>query len=213
MSKYCIFDFDGVLVDSMSVWAGTYVRLLKEGTGTAPDDMVKEITPLGNAGAADYCIAHGLNMTREQILDYSMKAFEHEYRANVKAKAHVAEALRGLKEKGCSLHVLTASSHSYVDACLQTNGIYGLFGRIWSTDDFGLTKAQPEIYVRAAELLGTDVGNCTFFDDNYIALSTAKKAGMHTVGVYDDSSAEFEQAMTELADKYIHDFSEIENFD
>lgn len=207
--KHCIFDFDGVLVDSMSVWAGTYVRLLKSHTGSAPDSMVKDITPRGNAGAADYCIEHGLNMTREQILAYSIKAFEQEYRTTVKAKEYVGEALTCLKQKGFLLHVLTASSHSYVDACLQKNQIYELFDNIWSVDDFGLTKAQTAIYTKVAEKLNTCVSDCTFFDDNYIALSTAKAAGMHTVGVYDSSSAEFEKAMTDLADKYIHSFSEI----
>ena len=58
--KHCIFDFDGVLVDSMDVWAGIYVKLLKDGTGSVPDDMVKAITPLGNAGAAKY-VADMLN--------------------------------------------------------------------------------------------------------------------------------------------------------
>lgn len=207
--KHCIFDFDGVLVDSMNVWAGTYVRLLKAHTGTVPDSMVKDITPRGNTGAAEYCIEHGLNMTCEQILDYSMKAFEREYITNVKAKEYVGEALRSLKKKGISLHVLTASSHSYVDACLRINGVYELFDNIWSVDDFGLTKAQTEIYAKVAEKLNARLSDCTFFDDNYIALSTAKAAGMHTVGVYDSSSAEFEKDMTALADKYVHSFSEI----
>lgn len=209
MNNNLIFDFDGVLVDSMDVWAGVYVKLLKEGTGVVPPDMVKEITPLGNVGSADYCITHGLNMSREQILEYSMNSFKHEYSLNVKAKEGVGDFLRRMKDSGKSLHVLTASSHSYVDICLKNNGIYDLFDNVWSVDDFGLTKAQPEIYVKVAALIHSPVNECTFFDDNYIALSTAKAAGMKTVGVYDRSSNDFVANMKMLADEYIYDFTKI----
>ena len=207
--KHCIFDFDGVLVDSMDVWAGIYVKLLKDGTGSVPDDMVKAITPLGNAGAAKYCIEHGLSMSLEEVLKYTLDRFICEYSVSVKLKSNVAEALVRLKESGYALHVLTASSHCYVDQCLKNNGIYDLFGNVWSTDDFGLTKAQPLIYKNAASLLGASVSDCMFFDDNYIALSTAKEAGMIAIGVYDRSSDELVEDMKSIADKYIYDFSEI----
>ena len=48
-----------------------------------------------------------------------------------------------------------------------------------------------------------------FLDDNYNAVSAAKKAGLKTIGVYDDTSAEFEGEMRALCDGYIKDFSEI----
>ena len=209
MSKHFIFDFDGVLVDSMDTWAGVYVNLLRSYTGDAPSDMVKQITPLGNAGAARYCIERGVDMTEEQLLEYSLSEFQREYLTNVRLKPNVATVLRKMKESGISLHVLTASSHSYVDGCLDNAGVLELFTRVWSTDDFGLSKAAPDIYLRAAELLGADVSDCTFFDDNIIALTNAKLSGMRAVGVYDKSSDALVDDIKAIGDSYIYNFSEI----
>ena len=209
MKKHYIFDFDGVLVDSMDTWAGAYVKLLKKNTGFAPTDMVREITPLGNAGAAKYCIDHGLSMSVEQILEFVLSEFKREYLTNVLLKNNVESVLSELNKSGISLHVLTASSHLYVDACLEKAGVLGLFANIWSTDDFGLSKADPQIYLEAARLLGADVSDCTFFDDNIIALTNAKLSGMRAVGVYDKSSDSLVDDMKAIGDEYIYDFSEI----
>lgn len=209
MPKHFIFDFDGVLVDSMDTWAGVYVNLLKAHTGSAPDDMVRQITPLGNAGAARYCIERGVPMTEEQVLKFSLSEFQCEYLTRVQLKPNVAAVLRKMKESGISLHVLTASSHSYVDGCLENAGVLELFTQVWSTDDFGLSKASPDIYVEVARLLGADVSDCTFFDDNIIALTNAKLSGMRAVGVYDKSSDSLVDDMKSIGDEYIFDFSEI----
>ena len=46
-------------------------------------------------------------------------------------------------------------------------------------------------------------------DDNIHAITTAKNAGMHTIGVYDDSSRNMEPAMRQTAERYIRNFSEL----
>ena len=48
-----------------------------------------------------------------------------------------------------------------------------------------------------------------FVDDNIGAVSTAKQAGMISVGIYDDSSKDMVEEMTAAADIYIYDFSEL----
>ena len=107
------------------------------------------------------------------------------------------------------MHVLTASPHLYVDPCLQRLGVYDLFEKVWTIDDFGMTKAQTEIYQEAANRLEAAIENCTMVDDNYTAIATAQKAGMQTLAVYDASSAASEEALSKLADRYIYDFKEV----
>jgi acetyl/propionyl-CoA carboxylase alpha subunit len=46
-------------------------------------------------------------------------------------------------------------------------------------------------------------------DDNLNVLKTAKKVGMATVGVYDDSSKDVMEEMRAIADKYVIDFAEL----
>lgn len=204
-----LFDFDGVLVDSMPTWAGTYRALLDAKQIPYPIDFVKIITPLGNEGAARYCVSLGLDMETDAILAHAFGVYEREYTENIGPKANVVRVLHELKARGDRLNVLTGSSHRYVDPCLQNAGIYDLFDRVWSVDDFGIPKSDVRIYERAAQALGLSVADCIFADDNYIAVLTAKKAGMRTIGVYDASSENFESEIRAAADAYIRDFSEI----
>jgi FMN phosphatase YigB (HAD superfamily) len=87
--------------------------------------------------------------------------------------------------------------------------MWDLFDNVWSCDDFSTGKANPEIYVKAAERMGTTVDKVLFLDDNLNADKTAKSAGCIVCGVYDDSSKDSVDDMKELMDYYIYDFSEL----
>jgi len=204
-----IFDFDGTLVDSMPTWAGVHIRLLEEHNIPYPEDIVKIITPLGNAGAAAYCVSLGLPMTVEEVLAHNHEIFLREYSQNIPAKDKVIPVLKQLKAQGCSLNVLTASPHRYVDPCLKRLGILELFDNNWSIDDFGHSKSETIIYEMAAERLGVTVKDCVFLDDNFIALETVKKSGMIAVGVYDESSEALTEEIQAVADRYIYNFEEL----
>ena len=71
------------------------------------------------------------------------------------------------------------------------------------------TKADPNIYVMAAEKLGKTVQEVLFLDDNLNADKTAKEAGMPVCGVYDPSSEEYTQQIKDATDYYIYDFIEL----
>ena len=91
---------------------------------------------------------------------------------------------------------------------LLTTGLL-LTGKDVIHEDFATSKADPQIYVRAAQKLGKRVEECMFVDDNVGAVSTAKQAGMIAVGIYDDSSKDLVEEMTAASDIYIYDFSEL----
>lgn len=207
--KTWLFDFDGTLVDSMPTYVSVMLRILDENGVAYGDDIVKIITPLGYKGTAEYFVQLGVKLSVGQIMAKMTEYALHEYANNVQAKAHVAQVLRLLKERGDDLNVLTASPHTMLDPCLKRLGLFELFRNVWSCDDFGTTKADPEIYRMAAQRLGRPVGEVWFLDDNYNADCTAKQAGMLVCGVYDDSSKEYEAEMRAVTDAYVYDFSEL----
>lgn len=204
-----IFDFDGTLVDSMPVFSGMMQEIFQENNLPLAEDFVKIITPLGYTGTAEYGRSLGLTLSVEEFIARATEKMAPEYHHRIPAKPYVQEKLLQLKKKGHSLNVLTASPHSVLDKCLQRLELYDLFDNVWSCDDFSTTKADPQIYVRAAARLGRGVEECLFVDDNIGAVSTAKKAGMIAVGVYDESSKDYVAEMTAAADVYIYDFSEL----
>ncbi len=204
-----IFDFDGTLVDSMPVFAQTMLRIIEENHLDCPDDIIKIITPLGYEGTAEYLIQLGLKMSVSEFIEYAVKLVSYEYEHHIPAKKHVKEKLVELKNNGHSLNVLTASPHSVLDVCLKRVGLFDLFDHVWSCDDFHCTKAETKIYSDVAKKLNEKIENCCFVDDNVNAVSTAKKAGMIAVGVYDDSSSELVEEMKKVSDRYIFSFSEL----
>ena len=209
MSVY-LFDFDGTLVDSMPVFGAAVLHVLDKSGVSCPDDIVKIITPLGLAGTADYFIRElGVCRTREDIVaDMTSYMFEA-YKSSIPAKPYVEGALRALRARGDRLAVLTASPHETLDPCLKRLGLFELFERVWSCEDFGTTKADPAIYKRAAKELGVPVGELIFLDDNINADMTAAKAGARVFGVFDESSADMESEMRKVCERYIRDFSEL----
>ena len=207
--KTYLFDFDGTLVDSMPTYGALMLRILDEHGMEYPEDIIKIITPLGFIDTAHYFINMGMKREHSELValmkEYAIDAYTH----RIPAKDTVIATVRELKARGCSLNVLTASPHDTLDPCLKRLGIYDLFDNVWSCNDFGTNKSDPEIYRMAAERIGVPVSEVIFLDDNPGADRTAKEAGMQVIGVYDDSSAEYEEEMKRIADGYIHKFDEL----
>ena len=207
MKKAYLFDFDGTLVDSMPAYGATMLRVLEENYINYPPDIIKIITPLGYIGTAEYFIKLGLDLPRDEIIAIFSSYLIEQYSQHIPAKANVIEVLKALKAQGADLNVLTASPHEMLDPCLKRLGIYDLFTNVWSCEDFKTTKADPDIYTRAAEKMGTSVENVLFLDDNLHADTVAKSAGMQVCGVYDDTSAEYEAQIRAVSTHYIYDFA------
>ncbi len=209
MKKY-LFDFDGTLVDSMPAYVGVMMRILDENNVPRDSGIVKIITPLGYIGTAKYYReVLGLNVPEDELIATMHRYAFDEYAYNIPAKSNVIEVLKKLKADGADLNVLTASPHATLDPCLKRLGIFDIFTNVWSCEDFGTTKSDPEIYRMAAEKMGAKVEDVLFLDDNYNADKTAKSAGMAVCGVYDDSSAEYVEEIKGISDYYIYDFKEL----
>jgi len=209
MNNTYLFDFDGTLVDSMPTYVSAMLRILDENHIQYGDDIVKIITPLGLGGAADYFATLGITEPKPQLLQ-RMKAYMLDgYMYHIPAKSNVIPVLQQLKANGASLNVLTASPHDTLDPCLKRLGIFDIFDNVWSCEDFATTKADPNIYVMAAEKLGKTVNEVLFLDDNLNADKTAKQAGMPVCGVYDASSKDYTEEIKAATDYYIYDFTEL----
>lgn len=204
-----LFDFDGTLVDSMPIYASIMKGILDEHQIAYGEDLIKIITPLGYHDTAVYFKQLGVPLEKDEILQRMGERMLDAYTFRVPAKNHVPEVLKNLKQRGCSLNVLTASPHLTMDPCLKRLGLFDLFDHVWSCEDFGLNKANPEIYHEAAAKLGVPEEKVLFLDDNPNADRAAREAGMKVCGVYDDFAAEFEQEMRKDNHYFINDFSEL----
>lgn len=199
-----IFDFDGTLVDSMPMWTGKMLSILEENKIKYPKDIIRTITPLGDKKTAEYFVKQlgvplSVEEIRKQMDEYALYAYAH----TIQAKETAIETIQTLRRKKYKLAILTASPHKMVDDCLKRLGLFDLFDKIWTSEDFNLTKVDPEIYRLAANEIDVPIEKCVLADDSIGALKTAKKAGMKIIGVYDKSAEEYEDEIREISDLYV----------
>ena len=207
--KAALFDFDGTLVDSMPTWGKKVLRILSLSGITPPEGILRILTPLGDIGSMRYFKEKlGVTMTEAEMLK-EMDAYAiPKYTNEIPLKAGVKEYLDALKKAGVRIFLLTASPRRCFEPCLLRLGVLSLFEAAWSCEDFGTTKSNPDIYRMAAARMGLREDEISFFDDNILALQTAKTAGLYTVGVFDESSADDEASIRALADEYVYRLAE-----
>lgn len=209
MNKHHIFDLDGTLVNSMSRWAEVMIKILDEEKLEYPENIINILTPLGYQKTAEYIKNLGANYTVEEIFAKIEKYCVYAYSNLIEMKPFVVDYLNKLKGEGCKLYVLTASPHAMTDVCLKHWGVYDMFDIVWSSDELGLPKSDPAIYPKAASIMGADVSEIVFYDDNLAAITAATKAGLHTVAVYDETSLNDRETLKEIATEYIDSFKDL----
>ena len=98
--------------------------------------------------------------------------------------------------------VATASEIDMVKKILERHGVMHYFEDVISCTKVGAGKDKPDVFLAAAEFLGTPLGQTWVVEDSMLAIETAKKAGFPTVGIYDANGFGQERAK-ELSDVYV----------
>ena len=206
-----IFDMDGTLLDSMSIWRNIGIDyLLKLGIQPKPD-LFDRLRVLSLTEAADYMrVDYRLEKPTEQVMREIDAMIEDFYFNTAPKKDGVVAFLDRLKAQGTRMVIATATDRYLVEAALKRTGLYGYFERIYTCTEVGKGKEHPDIFEQALAHLGTPKESTYIFEDSYYAIVTAKKAGFPVFAVWDRFSAGQNAAIRELSDIYIDDFAQAE---
>lgn len=210
MNEIYMFDLDGTLIDSMRFFAKGILKIADDAGIKYGEELLKILTPLGYRGSAEYYVNElGVQDSIDHIVSQIEQNLIYQYTHNIVTKPGVEDYLRKIHAQGARLFVLTASPHLVTDPCLQKNGVHNLFEKIWSVDDFGLTKSDTRLFFKVAETLECEPSEIHYFDDSLIALTNAKKAGYNTYAVYDAQNADEVARMKREYDVYVGSFSDL----
>lgn len=210
--KAVLFDLDGTLMDSMWLWADIDVEYLGRYGYELPDDLQKSIEGMGFTETAHYFKKRfQIPCEIEEIkAEWNRMAFE-KYAFEVGPKPGAPAFLKKLRKNGIRTAIASSNSHELIRACLKNNGMEDQFDCIVTSCDVAKGKPSPDIYLRAAQLLGIEPQNCLVFEDVPMGILAGKSAGMRVCAVKDDFSEDQTEEKRRLADYYIASYDEIEN--
>ena len=200
--QFAIFDMDGTLIDSMVFWkhlASEYLH--SKGVRQIPEDLPERIKPMTMSESASlFKREFGLTGDPEAEMNAMMEAH---YRNDIPLKPGVKEYLQMLRRRGVRMCVASATAEHLMEACLKRLGVRDCFEFLLSCEAVGAGKRSPLVYHACAERLGATPQEIAVYEDALYAVQTAKAAGYHVVGVYDDSAAKNREVIEEIADEII----------
>ncbi|MDE6401524.1 MAG: HAD family phosphatase [Clostridiales bacterium] len=182
--KAAIFDLDRTLFDSVGLWHEIDDIFLNKRGLVPTDEYRRAIAAIGFRATADFTIEYyKLDDTPEQLMNEWTELAREAYATAVKTFDGVHEYLAACAANGIKIAAVTSLHIDFAQLCLKNNGIFRYFSNIVTSDETGLKKSSPEIYLHAAKRLGVAPSDCVVYDDVPIAINAAKAAGMITVAI------------------------------
>lgn len=207
-----IFDVDGTLLDSMSIWDAIGEDYLHSIGYTPRENLNEAFQAMSLQQAARYYrTEYGVTLSSEEIIDGVNSLLERFYREQAQLKPGAGEFVGELCRRGVKLCIATATEKPLVEAALARCGVLGYFEDILTCTNLGHGKDEPMIYREALKRLGAERPSVVVFEDAFHAAQTAKGDGFPVAAVY-DSHEKRQEELKALTDIYLTDFSEFDSF-
>lgn len=185
--KTVIFDMDGLMFDTERLCVEAF-------------DFAGEAFGIGKAG---YMVLKTLGMNHElsskiwqqelgpgfdeEGLDKYVKAFYADFRKHnhIPVKKGLYRLLAYLKDNGYTMAVASSTKRDGVLDNLEDAGVLEYFKVVVGGDCIKASKPEPDIYLKACELLGQPPEECYALEDSRNGLLAATRAGCKTIMVPD----------------------------
>jgi beta-phosphoglucomutase len=181
--KTLLFDLDGVIIDSIDSHVKAFLRVFHELGIPATYD---EVRTLFGTGAPQLV---------QQIFDrygYRGDADEYAELKDVYFRGIIKDDLRTIPgaldflayaKKSHKIGICSATNKKNMDAIAAALG-FDKLADVWlARQDVEKNKPAPDVYLKAAELLGSNAEECIVFEDSEPGIEAGKRAGMIVVAL------------------------------
>ena len=187
--KAVVFDMDGLLLDTERISYDSFIKTCLE-HGFENTEQTEAIY--------QQCI--GCNSSRLQLIlkDGFGSALPHNfysrwreiygqqvYQKAPPIKEGVFPLLRFLQSQNLPLAIATSTKFPNAIKKLESTNLLFFFDKVVGGDQVRNSKPEPEIYQKAAQLLGVPVESCLALEDSNNGVRAAHKAGMFVIQIPD----------------------------
>jgi len=187
--KYAyIFDFDGVLVNTMDAHFLCYKQALEEvGVSIDREQFYYQAGMTGQEQIQYFADKAGVAVDAEKIYARKREIWASTKPAIGKINCNL-ELLSILKKAGCPVAIATGSSIKSVGPVIEEFNID--VDAVATADDVERGKPNPDLFLRAAEKLGVASCHCIVVEDSDVGIEAALAAGMKAIRFYENSNTE-----------------------
>lgn len=183
----CIFDLDGVIVDTAKYHFLAWKRLTDQlGIHFTMEDN-ERLKGVSRMASLEILLELG-NMTiaDEKKLEYATlkNRWYVEYINRMSPDEILPGSVKFIKElRKAGIKVAVGSASKNTPLILRRVGINELFDAVADGNNVGRAKPDPEVFLKAADMTGIDPGRCTVFEDAVAGVQAALNAGMFCIGI------------------------------
>lgn len=187
MITACLFDMDGVLFDTeRSSETFMIEAVARQGATLTADQFVHLIgTGLPKIYACFDEWFPGQIDHHRFACDWRDITFDHMRQHGMPFKPGADEVLRSLKARGVKLAICTSNTHEVVTTYLDIAGWSDIFDVLVTGDMVTHGKPDPEIFLKAMELLHVAPDECIGIEDSPGGVRAIRAAGIRSVMIPD----------------------------
>ncbi|WGQ08304.1 beta-phosphoglucomutase [Pedobacter gandavensis] len=183
----CIFDLDGVLVDT-AVYHYKAWKALANSLGFDFTELQNEqLKGVNRMRSLDMILQWG-GVEQSASEKEALAAKKNEQYVAMISKMTVQEVLPGALElltalKAAGIKIALGSASKNSSLILERTELAHFFDAIVDGNSVTTSKPDPEVFLKAAELLNTAKENCVVFEDAAAGVQAAIAADMMVVGI------------------------------
>ena len=173
-----IFDLDGVLVDSESVWDSVREQLTRESGGRWHDHAQRDMMGMSSLEWSRYMHeTMGVPMPPDEISRLVVARLEDRYRRDLPLLSGAVETVRDLAG-AWPLGLASSSNRPIIDLVLDLTSLTDCFAATVSSEEVERGKPAPDVYLEAARRLDVEPAACAAIEDSTNGIRAGKAAGM-----------------------------------
>lgn len=196
-----VLDMDGTLADSMPLWNGFYGLLAERLKIRIPPEFLMRANSLPMQKRMPLIFREfSLQGDADAVYEEWSARVVESYRSRVNLKPFMLQALQTLRAAGVKIAAATASDKRCAFAFFERYGISDFFSAVVDVSEVRRDKSFPDIYLKAAQILGVQPSECLVFEDTLTTVKSAKSGGFSVCAVQDAFSASDESEIRRLCD-------------